>query len=135
MNKPTPEELQKFFSSDIFQSENARHGDYTAAIKAFYDRFYPEFEQSKYNDIGIHIDNIRREELVVDEQTDSSHIKEYKTIIDFHFILDPANKQSFSLIGAEEEKAFYDQERDELLNFFILRFRRFGRLLIDNQGF
>lgn len=128
MNKPTPEDLQNFFSSDIFQSESVRNGDYTAAIKAFYDQFYPEFEQSKYNAIGIHVDNIRQEELVVDEQTDNSYAKEYKTIIDFHFILDPANQQSFSLIGTDEQKSFFDFNREELLDFLILKFRRFSKL-------
>ncbi|GLU54748.1 hypothetical protein [Dyadobacter frigoris] len=130
MNKPTPEELQSFFRSDLFQSESARNGDYTLAIKVFYERFYSEFDQSKYSEIGIHIDNIRCEQLIFDEQTDNSHTTEYKTIIDFHFIQDPANKQSFSLIGTEEEKAFYDLNIEELLNFFILRFRRFSKLFI-----
>lgn len=134
MNKPTPEALQRFFSSDVFQLENVRNGDYTAAIKAFYEQFYPEFDQSKYNDIGVHIDSIRREELIFDEPVDNNHITEYKTLIDFHFIIDPANNQSFSLIGKEEEKAFYDQNREELLNFFILKFRRFSKLFIDNQA-
>ena len=130
MNKPTPEELQSFFRSDIFQSENARNGDYALVIEAFYDQFYSEFDQSKYCEIGIHIDNIRREQLIFDEQTDSSDTREYKTIINFHFIQDPANKQTFSLIGTEEENAFYDFNIEELLNFFILRFRRFSKLFI-----
>lgn len=130
MNKPTPEELLSFFRSDIFQSESALNGDYTLVIEAFYKRFYSEFDQSKYNKIGIYVDNIRREQLIFDEQTDSGYNIEYKTIIDFHFIQDTANTQSFSLIGTEEEKAFYDFNIEELLNFFILRFRRFSKLFI-----
>lgn len=134
MNKPTPEELQSFFSSDLFQSESVQNGDYSLVIKAFYDRFYSEFDQSKYNNIGIHIDNIRRDQLIFDEPADSGHVKEFKTIIDFHFIQDPAIKQSFSLIGTEEEKNFYDLDREELLNFFILRFRRFNKLFSHSSG-
>ncbi|MCF0054258.1 hypothetical protein [Dyadobacter sp. CY356] len=127
MNKPTPEELQSFFRSDIFRSERALNGDFTQAIEAFYERFYSAFDQKKYNEIGIHIDDIRREQLLFDEQTDT----DFKVIIDFHFIQEPENKQSFSLIGAEEEKMFYDQDKEELLSFFILRFRRYSRLLIQ----
>ncbi|WP_159467046.1 hypothetical protein [Dyadobacter sp. 3J3] len=133
MNKPTPDELISFFSSDIFHSENVRNGDYTLAIKAFYERFCTEFDQSKYAEIGIFIDNIRREQIIFDEDTDNIHVMEYKTIIDFHFIQDITNTQSFSLIGTEEENAFYGHNREELLNFFIMRFRRFSKLLIPDQ--
>ena len=130
MNKPAPEELQSFFRSDLFQSELAKNGDFSLVIKAFYERFYSEFDQEKYNKIGVHIDQIRREQLIFDEQTDDNYEKEYKTIIDFHFIKETANKQSFSLIGTEEEKFFYNLNSKELLNFFILRFRRFSKLFI-----
>lgn len=131
MNKPTPEELQSFFRSDLFQSESAQNGDFTLAIEAFYKRFFSEFDQSKYHEIGVHIDQIRRERFIFDEQTDNSHNTEYKITIDFHFIEDTANKQSFSLIGTEEEKDFYELGREELLHFFILKFRRFSKLFIQ----
>lgn len=127
MNKPTPEELLSFFRSDIFQTAQVQSGDFSLAIEAFYKRFYSAFDQSKYNEIGIHIDEIRREQLVFDEQTDT----DFKVTIDFHFIQEPQNKQSFSLIGTEEEKMFYDQNKEELLSFLILKFRRYSRLFIQ----
>lgn len=134
MTKPDSEELLSFFRSDIFQSESARNGDYTFAIKAFYERFYSEFDQLKYNAVGIHIDQIRREELIFNEGTDSCDTKEYKTIIDFHFIQEETNKQSFSLIGTAEENSFYELSIEELLNFLILRFRRFSRLFVYQKA-
>ncbi|MCF2447143.1 hypothetical protein L0657_24525 [Dyadobacter sp. CY345] len=122
MQRPTREQLLDFFQSDIFPATGI---DYDLVISQFYKRFDPQFEQETYHQIGIHIDRIVREPYVIEE----GEAHENKTTIYFHFLKNPGEEFSFILWGEVEEQPFFALSREELLDFFEFRFRRFHKLL------
>jgi len=137
MKRPTPEQLREFFQSDVFSSGAAAPGnfDFEEAIEAFYKRFDSEFDQLVFNQIGIHINRIHREPYLIEETGQDEVVRivdtrENKTTVYFHFLKEPGKELSFILWGAMEEEPFFEYGKEELLQFFELRFRRFCTLLI-----
>ncbi len=122
MQRPTREQLLNFFQSDVFPATGI---DYDLVISQFYERFDPQFDQLTYHEIGIHIDRVIREPFVIAEG--EGH--ENKITVYFHFLKNPDEELSFILWGDVEEQPFFTSSKEELLDFFIFRFRRFHKLL------
>ena len=122
MKRPTPEQLLNFFKSIRISNDD---DNYERAVSEFYKRFDPQFDQAKYKEIGIHIDRIIREPYLIEEEG----IQESKTVIYFFFEKNPKDELSFTLWGSEEEESFFLYDKEELIHFFELKFRRFSKLL------
>ena len=122
MKRPTPEQLLDFFKFIGFSNDDEY---YEEAISEFYKRFDPQFDHEKYHEIGIHIDRIIREPYLIEE----GNVEESKTVIYFYFEKNATDELSFTLWGAEEEESFLLFDKQELIQFFELRFRRFSKLL------
>ncbi|MDQ6481597.1 hypothetical protein [Dyadobacter sp. LHD-138] len=134
MNRPGPDALRDFFRSDVFNANDAP--DFEKAIAAFYRRFDPEFDAWRYNEIGIRVNRIVREPYIIEEQNAQDagvrqvNTRENITTIYFCFIQKPEMELSFILWGDIEEKPFFSYSKDELIDFFKFRFRRFSEFLI-----
>ena len=122
MQRPTPDQLLNFFQSDFFPATGI---DYELVISQFYERFDPQFDQAVFNGIGIHIDRIVREPFVIEE----GEALETKTTVHFQFLKNPGEVFSFILWGEIEEQTFFASSKEELLDFFEFRFRRFQKFL------
>lgn len=111
-----------FFKSGIFQGSDT---DYDLAIGEFYKRFDTSLNQQPFHETGVHIDRIIREPYVIA----AGEASENKTTVYFHFLKNPGTEFSFVLWGEMEEQPFFNMSKDELLDFFEVRFRRFSKLL------
>lgn len=123
MQRPTPQQLLSFFQSDIFRSAPL---DFENVIQEFYNRFDPLFDQEAYHEIGIHINRVVREPYIIEE----GEAADYKITVYFHFLTNPEEELSFILWGELEEQPFLTSTKEQLLDFFEFRFRRFQKRLI-----
>lgn len=136
MKRPDPEALRDFFRSHIFNADRTDVNAFEKAVEEFYRRFDTEFDQYRYNEIGIHVNRIAREPYIVEEQNaQDERIKEVNTLehittIYFCFLQNPEAELSFTLWGNIEEKPFFSYSKAELLDFFEFRFRRFSKFLV-----
>ena len=136
MKRPGPDALRDFFRSHVFNTDGNEITDFEKAIEEFYRRFDPEFDQLRYNGIGIQIKQIVREPYIIEEQNAQDEgFKEVNTLenittIYFCFLQNPEAELSFTLWGDIEEKPFFAYSKAELLDFFEFRFRRFSKFLI-----
>jgi hypothetical protein len=136
MKRPDPEELKDFFRTHFLDATGSKIPHLEKAVSAFYKRFDVEFDQLKYNEMGIHINRIVREAYIIKDQDSQDQLikevdtQENITTIFFSFMQKPELEFSFILWGDIEEKPFFSYSKDELIVFFELKFRRFSNLLI-----
>lgn len=136
MKRPDPEALSDFFRSHIFNADRTDVSAFEKAVQEFYQRFDTEFDQRKYNEIGVQIHRIVREPYVIEEQGGQDEgVRQVNTLenittIYFCFLQNPEAELSFTLWGDIEEKPFFAYSKAELLDFFEFRFRRFSKFLV-----